>query len=96
MNLARQYVEPDFFRKKIMQSKVNDFASHLESVNWKYISLRENLSEAFIEKFQDYIDWRYLSVNDKLSLSDEFIFKFRNKMNMVLYYERLAKDALVA
>lgn len=68
--------------------KVNDFVSHLENINWKYISLREPLSEDFVFKFQDYIDWRYLSVNKRVSFSEEFLLKFKEKINLEKYLER--------
>lgn len=68
--------------------KVNDFVSHLENINWKYISLREPLSESFISAFQDYIDWRYLSVNERVSFSQEFLKKFENKLHMDKYLKR--------
>lgn len=78
-----------------MTSKINDFVSHLESINWKYISLRENLSESFIEKFQDYIDWRYLSINQKVNFSDKFLLKFKDKINLNKYYERQARNVAI-
>lgn len=72
-------------------NKINDFASHLEKINWKYLSLKEPLTENFIEKFQDYIDWRYLSINENVSLSNEFLVKFKNKLNIERYLGRTVK-----
>jgi hypothetical protein len=72
-------------------NKINNFAERLENVNWKYISLREPLTESFVEKFQDYIDWRYLSINQQVNFSQNFLIKFQDKLNISKYLERFAK-----
>jgi len=46
------------------------------------VSQYQKLSESFIDKFQDRVDWHYISIYQKLS--EEFIKKFQGKLN--LYY----------
>ena len=54
----------------------------LETVNytgWKYISEFEQLSEEFMEKYQDNLWWDAISCQQKLS--EPFMIKFQDKIN---------------
>ena len=60
-----------------------------ENTNWNEIS-REPLSESFIEKFQDKVDWDKISCSQKLS--ESFIIKHIDKLNLdlILQYQKLS------
>ena len=50
-----------------------------DKVDWKFISIYQNLSESFIREFSDRVDWYCISRYQKLSKS--FIRGFANKLN---------------
>ena len=47
---------------------------------WDFISCKEELSEVFIEKYQDKVDWSCISYNQKLS--EDFILNNLSKINL--------------
>ena len=48
-------------------------------LDWKYISTQNNLSDEFINKFQDYLDWELIS--HQPNLSENLIRKFVDKVD---------------
>ncbi len=50
-----------------------------DKVDWKFISIYQDLSESFIRKFSDRVDWYCIS--RYLKLSESFIREFDNKLN---------------
>lgn len=56
------------------------------------LSRRENLSEAFIEEFQNEVDWDY--INEYQFLSEDFIRKFKDKINweVISYSQKLSEN----
>ena len=63
-----------------------------KEVNWHNISINQQLSEEFIEKFGDKVNWNYISVYQKLS--EEFIEKFGDKLNWdyISEYQKLSEE----
>jgi hypothetical protein len=52
------------------------------------------LSEDFIEKYQDRLDWKYISKNSKLS--EAFIEKFKDKVNWIyISYNQILSEAFI-
>jgi len=71
---------------KVVEHKPN-------SVDWKYISQNiSKLPEEFIEEYNDYIYWEYISENQPLS--EEFIERHANKVNWegIFKYQTLSKE----
>ncbi len=66
------------FNFKSMQVEEWNYYLTIE-INWWNISCCQNLSEPFIERFQDKVDWIYISWRSKLS--ESFIEKFQNKVH---------------
>ena len=58
---------------------------------WRGISANQNLSEEFIEKFQDKVNWRIISANQKLS--EKIIKKFQNRVDWdnISIYQKLSE-----
>ena len=48
---------------------------------WYYISQCQKLSEKFIEKYQDKINWNLISKNQNVKLSESLIEKYQDKIN---------------
>jgi hypothetical protein len=47
---------------------------------WSWLSKNRNLSEDFIEKFQDKVDWYMISCSK--DFSDKFVSKYRDRLDM--------------
>ena len=45
------------------------YGSNPNNWDWNYISIKQKLSEEFIEKFKDKVDWNWISLNQVLSES---------------------------
>ena len=62
---------------------MNDFNEETfvpdEKTNWNNIPRYQNLSEKFIEKFEDKVNWYCISIYQ--TLSEKFIEKFEDKVN---------------
>ncbi|MGD1841932.1 MAG: hypothetical protein ACFB0B_13715 [Thermonemataceae bacterium] len=64
---------------------------------WQSVSARQVLSDAFISKHQDNIDWKYLSFNPKKSLSEEMLLRFSDKdlsWNRISEHYHLSADTI--
>jgi hypothetical protein len=59
-----------------------------DEVNWDGISCNQVLSEDFIEKFQDKVNWYGILYQD---LSDKFVNKYRDRLDMEKINERRNK-----
>ena len=59
---------------------------------WGCISSRQNLSEDFIQEFQDKVDWGYISMFQKLS--EDFIREFQDKVYWynISTYQKLSES----
>ena len=64
----------------------------LNSIDWENISYYHELTEEFIEKFQNKVDWYYISRYQKLS--EEFIEKFQDKVywKNISRYQKLSEE----
>lgn len=65
---------------------------NLTDSDWKHISIYYELSESFIEEFQDRIVWDNISAYQKLS--ESFIGKFQDKVNWeyISVYQKLSES----
>lgn len=63
-----------------------------DEIDWLYISMYQNLSEKFIEKFQNKVDWDNISLYQVLS--ESFIEKFTYKVNwfFISKKQKLSED----
>ncbi len=63
-----------------------------DCINWEYIVKKRELSENFIEEFQDKIDWVYISEHQKLS--EKFIERYQNKVHWfcIFKYQNLSDE----
>ncbi len=68
-----------------------DSVKELTKGNWEYISRYFNLSEKFIEKYQDKVDWYNISTFQKLT--ERLIKKYKNKVNWysISKYQKLSE-----
>jgi len=62
------------------------YEQNKNKVNWEYISINQQLSEEFIEKFSDKVAWDWISRYQKLS--KEFIERFKDKLDLNVIRER--------
>ena len=64
---------------------------------WKWLVLLKegSLSESFIEKFQDEVDWESVSIYQQLS--EDFIKKFKDKVNWegISYFQKLSEEFII-
>jgi len=58
---------------------LRDFPNNIDKLDWYIISISQDLSEEFIEKYKDKLDWNCISIYQKLS--EEFIEKYKNKVS---------------
>ena len=49
-------------------------------LDWKIVSIRNELSEDFIREFQDKVNWKMIAY--KQELSEDFIREFQDKINV--------------
>ena len=61
--------------RKVIEFEITDITNEID---WIHIS-RQKLSEEFIKKFQDKVNWQYISL--KQNLSEEFIREFQDKVS---------------
>lgn len=63
-----------------------------DKVDWRCISIYQNLSENLIREFCDKVDWIYISINQKLS--EEFIEEFQHKVDWysISEYQKLSEE----
>ena len=63
-----------------------------KDINWNYVSCLQNLSELFIEKYQNKVDWYNISAYQKLS--ESFIEKFQDKVSWrnISIRQKLSED----
>lgn len=66
--------------------------NNLESIDWKCISIDQNLSEDFMREFQDEVNWYYISLYQ--NLSDDFIIEFQDRLDLreMLKHEIIAPE----
>jgi len=59
------------------------------------MSQYQKLSEKFIEKFQDKINWMWISIKQKLS--EEFIEKYKDKVDWyeISRYQKLSEELVI-
>ena len=76
-----------YCRKEIEIEKIK-----IISIDWENISILQELSEEFIEKFQDKVHWYCISRYQKLS--EEFIEKFQDKVHWyyISSYQNLSEE----
>jgi phosphoribosylanthranilate isomerase len=79
-----------FFIKNSFIKKIRE--SFIQSDEVYYYIRNNQCSENFIRKFQDKVDWDYISIHQELS--EEFIEKFQDKINWeaVSSYQRLSEE----
>jgi hypothetical protein len=53
--------------------------NNISSNEWRYLSERYNLSEEFIRKYQNKVDW--IEISNCQKLSESFIIEFQDKVN---------------
>jgi hypothetical protein len=60
--------------------------------SWWYISYLQKLSESFIEKYKDKVDWSRVSLYQKLS--EDFIEKYEDKVDWycIFKYQKLSPE----
>ncbi len=68
---------------------LRDFQDKFSKLMWKQISKEQQLSETFMEDFQDQLDWKLLSQYQQLS--EDFMRKFKERLNWKL----IAKHQLI-
>ena len=66
-------------RKKYSEKELEDNIKFFSDYDLEVISYYQNLSEEFIEKHSDKLDWYYIS--SQQNLSEEFIRKHIDKIN---------------
>ena len=65
-------------------------------MDWAKISQYQNLSESFIEKFHDRVDWRCISFNCNIKLSSSFYERFADRLDwsLVSEFHKLSEAAI--
>ena len=53
----------DFEMKELIEKFIKEYGSNPNNWNWNYISKYQKLSEEFIEKFKDNLNWNNLIKN---------------------------------
>jgi hypothetical protein len=70
----------DLIRKKYSEKELEEYIKFFSDYDLEVISYTQNLSEEFIEKYSDKVDWYYIS--SRQNLSEEFIRKHINKIHI--------------
>lgn len=70
----------------------NDIRSLKDRIDWKLVSVRQNLSEDFIRESQDEVNWHCICLKQKLS--EEFIREFKDKVDwsMISKHQNLSEN----
>ena len=75
--ISKIYSMISLFNLKTME--IEEWEEDLySSIDWEIISQRLDLSESFIEEYQDKVDWYYILYSQ--ILSDEFKEKWKHKL----------------
>lgn len=78
--------------RHLLENSIRKCNAKWDEVIWSYISKTQDLSEEFIEEFQDNVDWECIS--EYQILTEEFIEKFRIKVDWykIRKYQTLTSD----
>jgi hypothetical protein len=66
-------------KKELLNSPL--WNGDINKVDWDYVSANYNMSEEFIEFYQDKLNWSFISCNGNLSMSENFIDRHKDKLN---------------
>jgi beta-glucosidase/6-phospho-beta-glucosidase/beta-galactosidase len=65
--------------KKLTDQEIEEIRENPDWTSWTNICRYFELSEIFIEEFQDKVDWYFVFKNQKLS--EEFLIRFINRVD---------------
>jgi hypothetical protein len=80
---------------KYTEEELEKYINSFNVVHWYWISIYQDLSERFIEKFKEKLDWYYISWHQ--TLSELFIEKYKNKVDWyhISRYQKLSENFLL-
>ena len=81
----------DLYNNKYSEKELEENLHLFDESEWVSISICQNLSEEFIEKYKYKLDWFYISSYQELS--EEFIEKYQDKVDWghISHYQNLSE-----